>query len=138
MDHKKKKKREIGWCFAVRALLTATLASELPPARSPDDPDIPFVGGDGTTQLKGEAARGQTDVRRELAEVRNTAGPESPKVTELTARAGAIEVRLKNYQDFRDLQGILEKGAEFFAAQREKIDAMADAMAERLLSRCAG
>ena len=42
-------------------------ASELPPARSPDDPDIPFVGGDGTTQLKGEAARGQTDVRAELA-----------------------------------------------------------------------
>lgn len=73
------------------------------------------------------------DLRKELRSAQETKNTE--RLEELSGEIARLEVGLRDYQEFRDFKAVLERGPQFVQEQQRKIDELATATADRIISR---
>lgn len=86
------------------------------------------------TSLIKETLLQYLELRKELRMAREKPGGDRA-ISELAKAIAGLEVRLRDYQDFRDLKSILERGTQFVSNQHQRIDQLALETADRVIAR---
>ena len=75
------------------------------------------------------------DARKELKALRtDSAEGQSARVQELARDIASYEVKLRDYQDFRDLKQVLEQGSAFVEHEHKRINELALEKADRIIA----
>lgn len=75
------------------------------------------------------------DARSELARMRDTPERDDLRISAVAERIAELEVKFREYQEFRDLKLMLGKSEEFVRDQYRRVDLLAEHTADRILQR---
>jgi len=124
------------WSQAVRqGLAVSGVASEL----SKDDASTEFlarcVAESSEQPLIKDALLAYLEQRKELSDLRASGAEASqPRLSELAQSIATLEVRLRDYQDFRDLKQVLDQGGAFIEKHQRQVNDLALETADRVIS----
>jgi|688.fasta_scaffold05602_11 hypothetical protein len=74
-------------------------------------------------------------LRSQLAELRAEESPDRGKISQLAQSLASFEVKLRDFQEFRDLKAALEAGTKFVEEHYKRINSLATAKADELIER---
>jgi len=74
-------------------------------------------------------------LRSKLQELREQSAPDSQKLSELAQSIASCEVKLRDFQDFRDMKAALDNGPHFVEEQYKRINTLAAAKADLLIAK---
>lgn len=74
-------------------------------------------------------------LRSQLNDLRGAAAPDQKKLSEIAKSLASFEVKLRDFQDFRDLKAALDAGPELVKAQFKRINSLATAKADELIEK---
>ena len=124
------------WTRALRQSVAVNGATdELSTTRSSRDFLARCIAESSQQPLVKESLLSYLALRSKLQELRENPSPDSQKLSELAQSIASYEVKLRDFQDFRDMKAALENGPHFVEEQYSRINTLAAAKADLLIAK---